>query len=69
LIVKAASLLRDVCVFADRLDPDAHVSEQLVTLFPGDAFTFVIKSKLPLTRDQLTSPPVFRSVNPFGASP
>ena len=69
LIVKAVSLLRDVCIFADRLDPDAHVSEQLVTLFPGDAFTFAIKSKLSLTQDQLTSPPVFRCVNPFGASP
>jgi beta-mannosidase len=69
LIVKAASLLRDVCVFADRLDSDAHVSEQLVTLLPGDAFTFVVTSKLPLALDQLTTPPVFRSVNPFGASP
>jgi beta-mannosidase len=69
MTVGAKSLLRDVCVFADRLDPNATVSEQLVTLLPGDGFTFVIKSTRPLTKEQLTLPSVLRCVNPFGASP
>jgi len=69
LTIRARSFLRDLCVFIDHVDPDATINEQLVTLFPGDAFTFAIKSKLLLTRDQLTSPPVFRCVNAFGALP
>ncbi|MEA2709591.1 MAG: beta-mannosidase [Phycisphaerales bacterium] len=68
LAIRAKSLLRDVCVFVDRLDPAATVSEQLVTLLPDESFTFEIKSKLPLTKEQLTSPPVFRCVNPFGVN-
>ena len=67
LSIEAKSFLRDVCVFVDRLDPQASVSDQLITLLPGESFTFEIASKLPLTLEQLTSPPVFRSVNPFGA--
>ena len=35
LTVTANNLLRDVAVFVDRLDPDATVSDQLVTLLPG----------------------------------
>jgi beta-mannosidase len=68
LTIEAKSLMRDVCVFADRLDPKATVSEQLVTLLPGESFTFEIKSNMPLTKEQLTSPNVLRCVNPFGAS-
>ncbi|MGB7156971.1 MAG: glycoside hydrolase family 2 TIM barrel-domain containing protein [Tepidisphaeraceae bacterium] len=67
LRVSADTLVRDVCVFADRIDPDATVSDQLVTLFPDEIFTFVIRSKRNLTKEQLTSPPVFRCVNGFGA--
>jgi beta-mannosidase len=66
LKIRAKSMLRDICIFADRLDPRATVSEQLVTLVAGEEFSFVIESKLPLTLEQLTSPPVFRCVNPFG---
>ncbi|HYO08733.1 MAG TPA: hypothetical protein VER17_07140 [Tepidisphaeraceae bacterium] len=66
LRIEAETLLRDVCLFADRLDPAATVSEQLVTLLPGNAFTFVIESPRELTREQLTSPPVFRCANSFG---
>jgi beta-mannosidase len=69
LNVEALTFMRDVCVFADRLDPDATINEQLVTLFPDQVYAFVIKSKQTLTLEQLTSPAVFRCVNPFGAPP
>jgi beta-mannosidase len=68
LTIRAKTLMRDVCVFVDRLDPDATVGEQLVTLLPRESFTFEIGSERPLTKEQLTSPPVFRCVNPFGAA-
>jgi beta-mannosidase len=67
LTVTARSFLRDICLFVDRLDPDAEASEQLVTLLPGEGHTFVIRSMCELTAEQLTAPPVFRCVNPFGA--
>jgi beta-mannosidase len=68
LTIHAQTFLRDVCVFADRLDPSAVVSDQLVSIPPGESFTFEIRSEKQLTKEQLTSPPVFRCVNPFGAT-
>ena len=66
LTITAESLLRDVCVFADRLDADSQVSDALVTLLPGESFTFVIRSGKSLSEKDLTSRPVFACVNPFG---
>src|SRR5207244_2640145 len=60
LIIHAKSLLRDLCVFVDRLDPEAEIGEQMITLLPGDHRRFMIDSKLPLTKEQLTRPPVLR---------
>jgi beta-mannosidase len=68
LTIRAKSLMRDVCVFADRLDPESQVSDQMVTILPGESFTFEIRSEKKLTKDQLTSPPVLRCANPFGSS-
>jgi beta-mannosidase len=62
-----ATILRDVCIFVDRLDPAATINAQLMTLVGDDEIKIKIESKLPLTKEQLTSPPVFRCVNPFGA--
>ena len=36
LTIHAETLLRDICIFADRLDPEATVSEQMITLLPGE---------------------------------
>ena len=66
LTVYAKTLLRDVAVFVDRLDPDAVVSDQLVTLLPGESFTFEMTG-LGATHDQLTTPPVFRCANQLRA--
>lgn len=68
LSVTAKSLLRDVAVFVDRLDPDATVSDQLVTLLPGEPFTFEIHAKKDLTKEDLTAAPVFQCANQLGVS-
>jgi len=66
LTITAHVLLRDVCIGVDRLDPQATISEQLVTLLPGEAVTFDIHSQKTLTREALTQPPVFQCANRFG---
>ncbi len=66
LTITAGTLLRDVCVFADRLDPAAEVSEQFVTLLRGEQVTFEIRSARDLDAGDLTAPPVFQCVNRFG---
>lgn len=65
LTIRPKALMRDVCVFVDRLDPAATVSDQLVTSL-GAAIEFKIDSKKPLTLEELTKPPVFCCVNEFG---
>jgi beta-mannosidase len=67
LTVTARTLLCDVCLLADHLDPEATVSEQLVTLLPGESFTFVVRSEKDLEVDALTSWPVLQCANRFGA--
>jgi beta-mannosidase len=66
LTLTAQTLMRDVCVFADRIDPDARVSQQMLTLMASETCKIEIESARPLTLQQLTSPPVLRCVNPFG---
>jgi beta-mannosidase len=67
LTLTAGTLVRDLAVFADRLDPSATVSDQLITLLPGDSAVLTIAADSPLSLEQLTRPPVMRCVNPFGA--
>lgn len=66
LAVVAKTLLRDLMIQVDRLDPAAIINDNLITLLPGESFTFVIQSQLPLTLDQLTSFPIWNVVNSFG---
>jgi beta-mannosidase len=61
--VTAHTLLRELTLFPDRLDPAAVVDEALVTLLPGESTTFTVTSPAPLDPDALTSPPVLRCVN------
>src|SRR5690606_30217702 len=41
--VTAQSLLRDLALFADRLDPGAEADDMLVTLLPGESHTFTVR--------------------------
>jgi beta-mannosidase len=61
--VEATTLLRDVCLFPDRLDPDSTVDRMLVTLLPGERARFEVRSARPLDASDLVSPPVLRCVN------
>jgi beta-mannosidase len=61
--VTARSLLRDLTLFPDRLDPAATVDRALVTLLPGESATFAVTSSRPLDPGALTSRPVLRFAN------
>lgn len=40
--VTARTLVRDLCLFADRVDPDSVVDDQLITLLPGETHRFTV---------------------------
>ncbi|GAB3644665.1 glycoside hydrolase family 2 protein [Glycomyces tarimensis] len=65
--VTAETVLRDLCLFADRLDPDAVVDKAMVTLIPGERTTFTVASEklvnAPELARALTAKPVLRAIN------
>ncbi|MFK3980138.1 glycoside hydrolase family 2 protein [Micromonospora sp. NPDC050397] len=61
--VTARTILRDLVLAADRLDPTAEVDEALVTLLPGESATFTVHSAGALDASALVSRPVLRCVN------
>jgi beta-mannosidase len=66
LTVTAQTILRDLSVFPDRLDPGARVDTALVTLLPGESTTFVIRGAPGLEAGSLACRPVLRCVNDIG---
>jgi beta-mannosidase len=67
--VTARTLLRDLTLFPDRLDPAAEVDDALVTLLPGASATFTVTTPSPLDPVALTSRPVLRAVNDIAIGP
>ncbi len=64
LTVTAETLLRDLCLFPDRLDPAAFVDDLLVTLLPGETHSFEVNGLAPGTDpNPLPFRPVLRTVN------
>jgi beta-mannosidase len=61
--IAAATLLRDLTIFPDRLDPTATVGDALVTLLPGERATFDVRCVRPIDRDAAGTPPVLRCAN------
>ncbi|MBL7253252.1 glycoside hydrolase family 2 protein [Actinoplanes sp. LDG1-01] len=61
--VKAHTLLRELCLFPDRLDPAATVDTMLVTLLPEEQTRFTVRSGKALAAADLTTAPVLRCVN------
>ena len=61
--VTAKTLIKDLCLFVDRIHPDATVDDMLVTLLPGQSRTFVVQSPVALDPKTLSSAPVFRCAN------
>jgi beta-mannosidase len=63
LTAGAATLVRDLCVFADRVDPAASADECLVTLLPGEQRTLLFYGIPPGREAELLSAPVLRTAN------
>jgi beta-mannosidase len=61
--VTAKTLIKDLCLFVDRVYPDATVDDMLVTLLPGQSKTFTVQSPVELDAKLLSSAPVFRCAN------
>ncbi|SDS87472.1 glycoside hydrolase family 2 protein [Actinopolymorpha singaporensis] len=62
--VTARTLVRDLALFADRLDPAAGVDDMLVTLLPGESHTFRISGLTrPVDVAEVSGRPVLRCAN------
>ncbi|HEY2671049.1 MAG TPA: glycoside hydrolase family 2 protein, partial [Rugosimonospora sp.] len=61
--VTAQTILRDLTLFPDRLDPSADVDDALVTLLPGESATFTVRSAQRVDARDLLRRPVLRCVN------
>jgi beta-mannosidase len=66
LKLTSPALLRNVMVNIDRVDPDASIDDNFVTLLPGESCTLTIRSNMQWTAQQLSTPPVFQCANRFG---
>lgn len=63
VLIEAHSLLRDLTLHADRLDPEAVVDEQLVTLLPGERTRFRITTNAALDAAEVAAYPVLTTAN------
>ncbi|WP_374936001.1 hypothetical protein [Streptomyces sp. SM10] len=59
----AGTLLRDLALFPDRLDPVAEVDDMLVTLLPGESAVFHVTGAVLEDPGALGTRPVPRCVN------
>ena len=59
----APSLQKDVSLLVDKVDPDATVDDMLVTLLPGEARTFHVRTSADIEPRSLLRRGVLRSVN------
>jgi beta-mannosidase len=64
--VAANALVKDLCLFPDRLDAAARVDTGMVTLAAGESHTFVVTGA-ELDAAALTRAPVLRAVNDLAA--
>ena len=64
--VVADTLLRELAIFPDRLDPAAAVDDQLVTVLPGESVTFTVTSAAAIDPADLVTHPILRCVNEAG---
>jgi beta-mannosidase len=61
--VTAETLIRDLCLFPDRIASAAEVDSAMVTVLPGRSHTFIVTGLPEGTEDALTTRPVLRSAN------
>jgi beta-mannosidase len=67
--VTASTILRDLTLYPDRLDPASSVDDAMVTLLPGESVTFTVSTGAPLDPVALTRRPVLRCVNDLRGRP
>jgi beta-mannosidase len=61
--VTAVNLLKDLCLMADRLDPDAVVDTMLITLLPGETHVFEVDTQAAIGVADIVVGTVLRSAN------
>ena len=61
--VRATGTVRDLCVLADKVDPDAVVERQMLTLLPGESATFRVRTAGTAVPHQYLAPTVLTSAN------
>ena len=61
--VSAATLVRDLSLLVDKVDPTAHTEQGLVTLLPGETATFLVRHPAEARADAFTSERVVRTAN------
>ncbi len=61
--ITAGTLLRELAIFPDRLDPDATIDDQLVTVLPGETATFTVTTTADIDPAALLAYPILRCVN------
>ena len=61
--VAARSLVRDLALLVDKVDPVATVDDMLITLLPGETVTFEVRSDVDFDPRQLLERRVLRSAN------
>ncbi|MBW9095119.1 glycoside hydrolase family 2 protein [Microbacterium jejuense] len=67
--VTAHSLVRDLTLLVDKVDPDAVASDALLTLLPGESATVLVQHEGPaLAASTLSDPRVLRTANELVAS-
>jgi len=61
--VAAGSLVRDLALLVDKIDPAAVVDDMLVTLLPGEQVTFTVTSAEDIPLERFAQPDVLRTAN------
>jgi beta-mannosidase len=61
--VRADVFVKDLCLFIDRIDPDAVTDSMLVTLLAGETHAFKVKTTASLTADMIEPGTVLRCAN------
>ncbi len=61
--VTARTLVKDLALLTDRIDPEAVVDDMLVTLLPGESARLHVRSTRDLAAAAFAAPPVLRCAN------
>lgn len=61
--VRATGTVRDLCVLADKVDPDAVAESQLLTLLPGESATIRVRTAGTAPAQDYLAPTVLMSAN------